>query len=184
VLHGQSDPPLTPTGRRQARAAAEALAALPVAALYASDLRRARATAALAARRLGLEVQCLKELRERHFGAWEGTAVSELARREPEALAALWGDAAFAPPGGESMDALGVRVLEAVDGLVTRHRGGTVAVFGHGGAHRAVLGRVLGLGPAALLRLALDPGHAAVVRCFPDGAADVAALNLPPAAWG
>lgn len=183
VLHGQSDPPLTAPGRRQAAAVAAALALLPVTALYASDLARARATAEAAAGALGRPVACLAELRERRFGDWEGRAVADLAREAPDGLAALWGDPAFAPPGGESLETLSARVLPAVRRIVARHPGHDVAVVGHAGAHRAVLGHALGLGPAGLLRLGLDPGHACVVRFFPDGNPHVAAVNLPPVAW-
>jgi len=183
VLQGRSDPALSDLGRRQAEAAAVALAALPVTALYASDLARARDTAETASRALGRPVTRLSALRERDFGAWEGLAVADLAREAPDDLAALWGDPAFAPPGGESPDALAARVLPAVRGIVARHPGEDVAVVGHGGAHRAVLGHALGLGPAGLLRLGLDPGHACVVRWFPDDNLHVAAVNLPPVAW-
>jgi broad specificity phosphatase PhoE len=183
TLHGHADVALTLEGRRQAEAAARALEGLSVTALYASDLARARDTAAPIAARLGLTAECLPALRERRFGAWEGREVAALAREAPEALAGLWGDPAFAPPGGESFAGLAARVLPAVDAILARHPGQSVAVVAHGGSLRAVLGRILGLGPPGLLRLALDHGHAAVARVFADGGAEVAALNLPPAAW-
>lgn len=183
TFHGQSDPSLTARGHAQAEAVARALEGLPVAALYASDLARARETAAPAAARLGLEARAVPPLRERGFGRWEGRRADAVGRARPDALARLWSDPAFAPPGGESFDALAARVLPAVDAVIARHPGGAVAVIGHGGPHRAVLGRVLGLGPAGLLGLSLHHGHAALVRWFEDGAAEVVALNLPPVAW-
>lgn len=54
---GGSDPELTAAGRRRAEALAEALAGEPIAAVLATDTRRARATAAPVAERLGLEVE-------------------------------------------------------------------------------------------------------------------------------
>lgn len=180
---GRTDVPLTERGRAQAEAAARALAPIPLGAVYAGDRARARDTAAPIAARLGLEARTVPALGERDFGAWEGRPVDALARDAPGDLARLWGDPAFAPPGGESFEALAARVLPAVDAILARHPGEAVALVGHGGPHRAVLGRVLGLGPPALLALALDPGHAAVVRRFADGGAEVAALNLPPGGW-
>jgi broad specificity phosphatase PhoE len=180
---GRADVPLTERGRAQAEAAARALAGIPLGAVYAGDRVRARDTAAPIAARLGLEARIVPALGERNFGAWEGRPVEALARDAPDDLARLWDDPAFAPPDGESFDDLAARVLPAVDAIVVRHPGRAVAVVGHGGPHRAVLGRVLGLGPSALLALALDPGHAALVRRFPDGGAEVAALNLPPSGW-
>lgn len=54
---GGTDPELTPAGRRRAEALADLLATEPLTAILATDTRRARATAAPAAARHGLEVQ-------------------------------------------------------------------------------------------------------------------------------
>lgn len=184
VLHGHTDVPLSHEGRAQARAAADALARLPVTALYASDLLRARATAAPAAAALGLEVRTLKTLRERHFGAWEGRNAADLARAEPDAWGRQWREPGFAPPGGESLAALAGRVLPAVADILAAHPGGLVAVVAHGGPVRAALGAVLGLSLPGLARLALTHGHGSPVDYFADGGAEVRAVNLPPPAWG
>jgi len=184
VLHGHTDVNLSPDGRAQAAAAAEALARLPVAALYASDLIRAQDTAAPAAAALALEVRTLKALRERHFGAWEGTAPATQARDAPDAWGRMWRDPAFAPPGGESLDALIARVLSAVADVVAAHPGALVAIVAHGGPVRVALGDVLGLSLPGLARLSLTHGNGTLVRHFPDGAAQVLGINLPPEAWG
>jgi len=189
ALHGHTDVPLSPAGRAQAMAAAEALGRLPVAAVYASDLARARETAAPAANALSLEVHPVKALRERHFGAWEGCAPADLARDAPEAWGRMWQEPGFAPPGGESLTALTHRVLPAILDIVAAHPGALVAVVAHGGPVRVALGAVLGmLRPGrslpGLMRLSLTHGHGSVVRYFADGAAQVLGVNLPPGAWG
>jgi 2,3-bisphosphoglycerate-dependent phosphoglycerate mutase len=184
VLHGHTDVPLSPEGRAQARAVGEALAQLPVTALYASDLTRARETAAPAAAALGREVRTLKALRERHFGAWEGRSAADLARDVPAAWGRLGSDPGFAPPGGESLAALADRVLPAIAAILAAHPGGLVAVVAHGGPVRAALGSVLSLPLPGLMRLSLSHGHGSPVRHFADGAAEVLGVNLPPEAWG
>jgi broad specificity phosphatase PhoE len=183
VLHGDTDVPLSPMGRAQAKAAAEALGRLPVAAFYTSDLVRARETAAPAAGALGLKVRVLKALRERHFGAWEGRRPADLARDDPDAWGRMWHEPGFAPPGGESLDAVAGRVLPAVADIVAAHPGALVAVVAHGGPVRVALASVLGLSLPGLMRLSLTHGHGSAVRHFPDGAAQVLAVNLPPSAW-
>ncbi|MFL5840211.1 MAG: histidine phosphatase family protein, partial [Thermoleophilaceae bacterium] len=54
-IQGTLDPPLNDTGRAQARELAELVAAEEPRALYTSDMRRARETAAIVAERVGLE---------------------------------------------------------------------------------------------------------------------------------
>ena len=53
---GHADPPLNDTGRTQARELARQLADVPLEAVYASDLRRARDTAAVVAEAHRLDV--------------------------------------------------------------------------------------------------------------------------------
>lgn len=64
---------LTGKGQRQAAEVAARLAGIPARALYASDLRRARQTAAPVAAALGLPVTLDTRLRERSLGVLEGT---------------------------------------------------------------------------------------------------------------
>lgn len=61
---GRLDPPLSPLGRRQARALADRLCAVPIDEVWASDLRRAAETAAEPAARRGLDVLEDVRLRE------------------------------------------------------------------------------------------------------------------------
>ena len=102
---------------------------LPDAAIVvASDLRRASATAdALDGRRLPDRPQ----LREFHFGAWDGQAFGRIAEDFPTLSRAYWetpGD--VAPPGGESWNTAAARVSAAVDHLA-RLSFGHVIVAAH-----------------------------------------------------
>ncbi|HET9081172.1 MAG TPA: histidine phosphatase family protein, partial [Trebonia sp.] len=66
---------LTPAGREQARVAARACGLPADTVICASDFARARETAELVRACLGAgEVTVAEALRERCFGAWEGTA--------------------------------------------------------------------------------------------------------------
>ncbi|HKP89812.1 MAG TPA: histidine phosphatase family protein, partial [Thermoleophilaceae bacterium] len=84
-FQGQRDTPLNDVGRAQARELAERIAALdpPIAALWCSDLSRARETAAIVGAELGLEPRVDGRLAESHRGAWEGRLIDDIAREEP-----------------------------------------------------------------------------------------------------
>jgi len=134
-VQGHSDVALNDTGRAQARKLAETLAREQIDAVYSSDLRRARDTAAGVASALGLDVQAVPELREKHFGTWEGLTREEIVARYPDGLAEPWGD-------GESRDEMTARVLEALRDIAARHDGQTVLVVSHRGPLRAVQRRL------------------------------------------
>ena len=132
-LQGHSDQPLNDTGRRQARALAEELAKEPLEAGYSSDLSRADETARIVAEAHGLQVTTLPDLRERHFGTWEGLSDAEIEERFPEQIASgTLGD-------GETREEMARRVLEALQEVAREHPGGTVLVVSHGGPLRSVL---------------------------------------------
>jgi broad specificity phosphatase PhoE len=136
-FQGHADRPLTERGRKQAKQLAERLARIPLDAVYASDLRRARETAAPVANAHGLEVETLRELREVNVGSWSGLTREEAKRRFPAGFRrwlewdAGWDD-------GETYDQLGERVVQAVHRLAARHPGGRILVVSHGGSVRAV----------------------------------------------
>jgi broad specificity phosphatase PhoE len=69
---------LSPEGAREAERLAERLEGSSIGALYSSPLERARATAALIAARLRLEVQIADELNEIDFGDWTNRTLADL----------------------------------------------------------------------------------------------------------
>ena len=131
-VQGQTDRPLNPTGLEQARALADELAAEHLVAVYASDLARARGTAEITARRHSLEVKVDADLREKHFGSWEGLAEAEIEALFPGAVRGRWGD-------GETTEALAARAVATIERIRTAHPSGTVLVVSHGGTMRAIL---------------------------------------------
>jgi probable phosphoglycerate mutase len=131
---GHLDIPLTDTGLGQARQLARALADEPVAAIYTSDLQRARATAQAVADATSAPLTPERDLRERSFGALEGRTFAEVEIDLPE-LALRWRkrDPHFAPEGGESLTLLRERIAHTVHRLAARHPGEQVVLVAHGG---------------------------------------------------
>ncbi|HUP19464.1 MAG TPA: histidine phosphatase family protein [Gemmatimonadota bacterium] len=141
-----SDAPLNDTGRDQIRTLAERLASASVelAALYTSDLLRARESAEILARRLDLSLRVDPALREMDHGAFEGLTKKEAMELFPGAHAALEADPGRVPrPGGDSYGTLGERLWPALDRIVHRHPGERVGIVAHGGPIRLVLSRAL-----------------------------------------
>jgi len=119
---GLRDLPLSANGTRQAQAAACRLATgAPIDAVVSSPLQRAVATAAIAARELGLTVVVDDDLRETDFGDWDGFTLAEIQLRWPAAAAAWRRDPDQAPPGGESFAETAHRVNQACDRLLRDH---------------------------------------------------------------
>ena len=77
-FQGHTDIPLNEVGLSQARDAATVLARCPVDLIIASPLIRARRTAEIVAVHLGKPLLLDDELKERHFGAFEGLVVNEV----------------------------------------------------------------------------------------------------------
>lgn len=145
-FQGTTDIELTGTGVAQARRSARLLAALRPDAIVASDLSRARATAAELAAVTGLNVAHHAELRETYAGAWQGLTHEEIAERHGEQYAAWKRGEPVRRGGGE----LETEVADRAAPVVLAHAGklpdgGTLVVVSHGGTIRTTIGRLLGL---------------------------------------
>lgn len=163
VLLGRADPGLTDQGRRQAQALADALTPLAPARVVTSPLRRCRETAVVIAEAAPCSVAEDDRLIEVDYGEWEGQPLPEV----PAEASRRWrDDAAFRPPGGESLEDVAERVHAWCEEIRERAEGTVVAVS-HVSPIKAVVAWALGvdagvswrmfLGVASLTRVALGP---------------------------
>jgi broad specificity phosphatase PhoE len=143
-----ADVPLNDVGRAEAERVARALAARfdgRLAAIYTSDLERARGTARILAAQLGLEAIDEPALRELSHGRWEGLTHEEVLARWPEEHAAYQADPYdVRRGGGDSYRDLEQRLWPALESIAERHRGERVVAVSHGGPIRLALSRILG----------------------------------------
>jgi broad specificity phosphatase PhoE len=142
---GQSDVPLSRSGRWQAELVAVRLAGQKIDAVYASDLERAWETAEAIAEYNGLEVTPEPRLRELKFGVLEGLTFDEAQARYPEMIAAWLGDFSYPPEGGETIEGFNARILSLLEDLKQKHDEQVVLLVGHGGSLSEILRVVLGL---------------------------------------
>jgi len=154
---GAIDPPLNATGAAMAEALAARYGLGPRpqggvgcndrwAAIYASPLARARATAAPTARAAGVEVAIEDGLREIAYGEWEGRPEAEVERDDAERFRA-WAahPARVAPPGGETAIEIATRAAAALDAIRARHADGQVLVVSHKATLRVLFCALLGI---------------------------------------
>jgi probable phosphoglycerate mutase len=149
-LQGWQDIPLNDTGVAQAARLAQRLrddaAEAPFAALYSSDLRRARATAQAVGAAIGLPVHIEHGIRERNFGVLEGLQYDTLDETAPEAAAAWRSrDPDRLLKGGETLGGFNARVLYTIDELARRHTAHRVLVVTHGGVLDLIWRRANGI---------------------------------------
>jgi probable phosphoglycerate mutase len=159
---GHEDRPLNETGRGQAQRLAEELATEPIAAVYTSDLSRARETAEIVARSHGVPVRPLAALREIDVGEWGGLTWPELEARYPEGVL-RHRETGRGWERGEAFDVMAERVVRAVREIAGDHPGETVLVVGHGGTIRSVLAHADGVDVAESRRRVGPLGNCA---CF------------------
>lgn len=138
---GRLDSPLTDRGRAQARSTAETMRGRGVQRLLCSPLGRARATASVAERALGLTAEIDADLAESDIGRWEGLTrdeveaayPGELARREQDRLD-------YRPPGGESLVDMLVRARAVACRLDRR----TTLIVAHSAINRVLVAALIG----------------------------------------
>ena len=178
---GRMDPELTELGQAQAAAAAAGIRSVEgadqVSAVLSSPLRRAWQTAEPLAAALGLPVTAHEGLLETDFGAWDGLTFAEARERDPELHRRWLGDETVAAPGGESFAAVGQRVAQLRDELVSERPGETLVLVSHVTPIKMLLRMALAAGPSLLYRMHLDLASLSIVELYPDGGASVRLVN-------
>lgn len=165
-FQGHLDPPLSDTGRHEARLAAERLAADPLlrpARILASSLGRAHETAAAIGAAAGVAVEAEPRLMEIGQGEWEGRTHAELEVEDAERYRAWRSDAGIRqPPGGEAIEAASERVAGVLAELAGSDRW-PVCLVSHGGTLRILAHALLDLGSDHSRALDVDNASISVV---------------------
>ncbi|HET9500623.1 MAG TPA: histidine phosphatase family protein [Marmoricola sp.] len=143
---GHADVPLDEVGHAQAESAAAYLASLRPAALWSSDLSRARQTCAYLEQETGLVAKHDDRLREFDVGQRQGMTIPEFAGRFPDEHAAwLRGDSMLRVPGAEVTEDVGRRIVPALhEALGSLDEGEAGIVVSHGAALKVGVVGLLG----------------------------------------
>jgi probable phosphomutase (TIGR03848 family) len=169
TLAGRQPVELDDVGREQARAVADRLATIPLAAVVTSPLLRCRQTLAEALPAVNPATD--ERLTECGYGDWTGKELRTLAK-DPLWKVVQAHPSAVTFPGGESMAAMAARAVAAVrewDATVTTERGPGALwlACSHGDVIKAVVADALGLHLDQFQRIVVDPGSITVIRYTP-----------------
>ncbi|QRP98386.1 bifunctional RNase H/acid phosphatase [Corynebacterium sp. FDAARGOS 1242] len=166
---GRANPELTELGKKQALAAAQALAGTHIDAVVCSPLRRCQQSAAAVVEGRDLQVETVEGLIEVDFGRWEGKTFAEADAADPELHARWLQDTSVSCPGGESLRAVHRRVSAARRDLQKRYEGKTVLVVSHVNPIKSFVRQALDSGPQTPNHLFLELASLSEVEFFDGG---------------
>lgn len=159
-FRGSSDDTLSTQGYQQMQLALAGKSGWDL--VISSPLSRCLSFARDFAEQQGLEVRIEEDLRELHFGAWEGRNSAQVLLEDPQALSAFWHDPYhFTPPEAEPVKDFAARVNAAIERLAQEHSGKRVLLITHGGVMRLLLTRARNLPENQLLQV--EVGYGALV---------------------
>ncbi|MEM6383404.1 MAG: 2,3-bisphosphoglycerate-dependent phosphoglycerate mutase [Pseudomonadota bacterium] len=188
VRHGQSEwnlknlftgwknPDLTEKGVEEARQAGRSLKEMKLSfdAAYTSDLLRAQKTLALMQEEMGTDLPVTKDqaLNERDYGDLTGMNKDEAREQFGEDQVHIWRRSYDTPPpGGESLKMTAERVLPYFEAeiLPLVLAGKRILVSAHGNSLRALIMKLEGLTPEAILKRELGTGTPIIYRLDEEG---------------
>lgn len=129
---GSTNPRLTKTGIKQAKTLKNRIKSIKVDAVYSSDRLRTKQTARLVFP-CG-QINTCQDLREIHFGAFEGKTHNQLLKTHKDTYEA-WLKSPFKTiiPGGEAFVDFKKRVLNKFKNIALIHKNQTAAIITHAG---------------------------------------------------
>lgn len=169
VYQGHTDIPLNEIGFKQGAKVAQRLKKEKVAAIYSSDLLRARQTAELIAEEHNLTVITMPEFREIHFGVWEGKSYKDINKLYPEMLKIWLTDPKnLKIPEGETFPEMLARAWQGLTKILLNHKNETVIIVAHGGTIGALLCSILDMDLKNLWRIRQGNTGITIVEFYED----------------
>jgi broad specificity phosphatase PhoE len=157
IFRGRADIPLDETGKLEVHLAGEALQGETLRAIYSSPLSRSMETAENIAKFHNISVTPLEAIIDISYGEWEGLANEEVQQKHPE-LHALWLNEPHKVqfPGGESLDEVRSRTMEALEELVVKHQNENFVWVAHRVPNKVICCALLGLDNSHFWRIQQD----------------------------
>ncbi|HEV7777967.1 MAG TPA: histidine phosphatase family protein [Luteibacter sp.] len=177
TFRGRAELALTGRGEKQAALTRDAIhSRWPVDAIYCSPLGRCVRTANTLGEAFGLQAMPEADLTDIDYGEWTGLSRDEVDRRWPQDLA-MWKSTphAFHVPGGESLQAVAARAVDALIAILSTPRT-SVAIVTHDSVIRVLLCHAMGLPLASYWLLAPSPCGISVAT-YAEGRFTVEAFN-------
>lgn len=144
IFRGSTDVPLTDSGWQQMRNAVQPLDGWD--RVISSPLQRCRLFAERFIEDEELPLEIENDLRELHFGDWEGQRLDYVAEKFGKHLSTFWRDPVEgAPPNSEPFLDFQARLNNKVEQLVNRYEGEHLLLVSHGAAIRIIMCELLGM---------------------------------------
>ncbi|HZP06432.1 MAG TPA: histidine phosphatase family protein [Terracidiphilus sp.] len=142
---GHADPDLNAAGEMQLPPIVEGVVRCGIDRIIASDLRRALRTAQAIGCEIGVEPQLRPQLREIHFGLWEGLTWAEITERYPREVRTWLSEfPKSSAPDGEPYATFCERIEAEFKLLIDSLANQTTAVITHAGPMRFALTKFFG----------------------------------------
>lgn len=156
------DIPLNDEGLEQAAAVARRLADVKLDAIYSSPIDRTLQTARAIAAPHQLSVKANKAVGEVEYGGWTNRSLKVLARTRLWAQVQRWPSSARFPD-GETLREVQVRVVGAIERIVSEHPKGRVCVVSHGDPIKLIVAHYLGVHIDLFQRIVVGPASVSVI---------------------
>lgn len=133
---------LSKKGRIQAAQLCKRLKKETIHKIYASDRKRAIQTANIAFK--GAKIERIPDLREVHFGIFEGLTYKEIMKKHP-VIYKKWLKDPFSVtiPKGEDLNKFRKRIMNAIKKIISANKNKTVVVISHGGTISIFINNIL-----------------------------------------
>jgi probable phosphoglycerate mutase len=160
------NPDLTEEGRKMAECFAEAYAATPWQAIFASPLKRTLETAHPICNATAISPQVRDDLKEIGYGKWEGKTIPEVQKEYHDDYIRWTADPAWYPPtDGEAAVSIAHRTLRVIEEIQHIYEEGDVLIVSHKATIRIMLCSLLGIDVGRFrYRLACPVGSVSVVE--------------------
>ncbi len=153
-------------------------------AVYCSNLSRSIKSAEIIAESFGLIPVPIPDLKERHFGIWEGMAITEIKEKYPAEFE-QWAHnpLEYYPPQGESTQAVKERVVAVLNRVLGNHKDEPFLIVAHGGVNRVLLCHIMGVPLENVFRIEQDTACVNIIE-FWKRYPVVKAFNVTPSYFG
>ncbi len=119
--------PLSAQGAESVTRTAEELARFNgVNAIYSAGSEGETQTAGILAEALRVKIRNSDDLREIHYGLWQGLTTDEIKRRQPKVFRQWREDpTSICPPEGETLEEAQARLIKAIKRVLKKHKSGS-----------------------------------------------------------
>jgi len=146
IFRGRKDISLNEVGLAQAKAVGASLKDVQIDVVYSSPLGRALETAKILADSRSLEIELEEGFIDIDFGKWQGVS-HEKVKEKYEDLYEMWlkNPQMVTFPEGENLKDVRTRSMEALEKVIRKHPGKTLAIVSHRVLNKVLLCSILGL---------------------------------------